>query len=41
MFEYVDELNENCIPFDSYGKHNFDDYWIDKETLEIYHFIAG
>ncbi|CAL6053965.1 Conserved_hypothetical protein [Hexamita inflata] len=34
--QYFTKLSDKCIPFKTYGRNTFDDYYIDTETCEIY-----
>ena len=38
--EFFDELTLFCIPFLNYGKYDFEDYFIDTKTNDIYFHIA-
>ena len=41
--EYFDEMPDSncCIELLTYGKHNFDNYWINVETIELYYYISN
>ncbi|CAL6106381.1 Conserved_hypothetical protein [Hexamita inflata] len=34
--QYFIKLSDKCIPFKTYGRHSFDDYYIDTESYELY-----
>ncbi|CAL6072926.1 Conserved_hypothetical protein [Hexamita inflata] len=38
--QYFIKLSDKCVPFKTYGRNTFDDYYIDTETYELYKWMG-